>query len=301
MSLGHRISKKLMLMLACRFGSAAYWSVYSVAEKEFTSREESLNHFYWRSDQYLNYLELMPVNGFDGKVVLDYGCGPGNDIIGFIEKSKPLRLIGADVSGRSLEMARKRVAIHSGEVEFVKLDENSNFLPIPSNSVDYIHPSGVLHHVHKLEPTLLELFRILKLGGQMRVMVYNYDSIWFHLNTAYLERLKLPNFGADRSLYDIFKTTTDGKECPISRVYKPDEFLRIVTGAGFDGTYLGAAISMHELKILNQRFDAILDTRLEREHRNFLLELTFNNKNIPLYKNTYAGIDACFLFTKIRR
>lgn len=298
MGLGKRVSSKLKRLAASKFGSAAYWSVYAVAEKEFTSREESLNHFYWRSDQYLNYLDLMPVNGFDGKVVLDYGCGPGNDIIGFIEKSKPLRLIGADVSGRSLEMARKRVAIHGGEVEFVKLDENNTILPIPSNSVDYIHSSGVLHHVHKLEPTLLELFRVLKPGGQLRVMVYNYNSIWFHLNTAYLERLNLPSFGAGRSLYDIFKATTDGKECPISRVYKPDEFLEIVQGVGFNGTYLGAAISMHELKILDRRFDAILDIRFEKEHRDFLLELTFDNKNIPSYKGNVAGIDACFLFTK---
>ncbi|MEO5328816.1 MAG: methyltransferase domain-containing protein [Magnetococcus sp. THC-1_WYH] len=298
MGLGKRVFSKLKRFAASRMGSAAYWSVYSVAEKEFTSREESLNHFYWRSDQYLNYLNLMPVSGFDGQVVLDYGCGPGNDIIGFIEKSKPLRLIGADVSGRSLEMARKRVALHGGEVEFVKLDENNTVLPIASDSVDYIHSSGVLHHVYKLEPTLLELFRILRPGGQLRVMVYNYNSISFHLNTAYLERLKLPNFGAGRSLYDIFKATTDGKYCPISRVYKPDEFLGILRGAGFEGVYLGAAISISELKIFDRRFDAILDIRFEKEHRDFLLELTFDNKNIPLYKGNIAGLDACFLFTK---
>jgi SAM-dependent methyltransferase len=298
MSLVKRVYSKMKRLAASKFGSAAYWSVYAVAEKEFTSREESLDHFYWRSDQYLNYLDLMPVSGLDGKVVLDYGCGPGNDIIGFIEKSKPLRLIAADVSARSLEMAKKRVAIHNGEVEFVKLDENNTILPIASESVDYIHSSGVLHHVHRLEPTLNELFRVLKPGGQLRIMVYNYDSIWFHLNTAYLERLKLPNFGAGRLLSDIFRTTTDGKECPISRAYKPVEFLEKIRGIGFHGDYLGAAISMHELKILDRRFDAILDTRYEKEHRDFLLELTFDNKNVPLHKDHVAGIDACFLFTK---
>ena len=195
-------------------------------------------------------------------------------------------------------MARKRVAIHGGEVDLVKLDENRTIIPMDSNSVDYIHSSGVLHHVHKLESTLLELFRILKPGGELRVMVYNYNSIWFHLNTAYLERLNLPNFGAGLSLYDIFKKTTDGKECPISKVYKPDEFLEIVRGIGFEGIYLGAAISVHELKILNRRFDAILDIRFEKEHRDFLLDLTFNKYNIPMYKGNIAGIDACFLFTK---
>jgi len=294
----NRVFSKIKRVAASKFGSAAYWSVYAVIEKEFTSREESINHFYWRSDQYLNYLDLMPVSGFDGQVVLDYGCGPGNDIIGFIENSKPLRLIGADVSGRSLEMAKKRVAVHGGQVEFIKLDENNTALPIDSGSIDYIHSSGVLHHVNRLEPTLLELFRVLKPGGQMRVMVYNHNSIWFHLNTAYLERRKLPNFGADKSLEDIFRTTTDGKECPISRAYNPDDFLELCKSVGFDGIYLGSSISMHELNALRYRYDAILDNRLEKEHRDFLIELDFNKKNVPIYRGEVAGIDACFLFTK---
>jgi Ca2+-binding EF-hand superfamily protein len=33
--------------------------------------------------------------------------------------------------------------------------------------------------------------------------------------------------------------------------------------------------------------------------RDFLLELNFNDKNIPIYNGEVAGIDACFLFTKI--
>ena len=286
-------------MVASKFGSAAYWSVYAVAEQDFSSREQSLAHFYWRSDQYVNYLKLMPVNGFDDKIVLDFGCGPGNDLVGFIEHSRPKRLIGADVSSRSLEMARKRVARHNFKTDLIKLDENKPDIPLATNSVDYIHTSGVLHHVYKLDETLKELYRVLKPGGKLRVMIYNYDSIWLHLNSAYLERLKLRNFGANKSIQDIFRTTTDGKECPISRVYKSSEFLNIVQSIGFTGEYLGAAISMHELNILDRRFDAILDERLEKEHRDFLLDLKFDNKQLPIYRGNVAGIDSCFLFTKI--
>ena len=285
-------------MLASKFGSSAYWSVYAVVDQDFTSREKSLDHFYWRSAQYVNYLELMPVKGFKDSVILDYGCGPGNDIIGFIEHSRPKKIIGADVSRPSIEMAKKRVDLHNYEAQFVQLDEANPIISLPSNSIDYIHSSGVLHHVQRLNPTIKELYRVLKPGGQLRAMVYNYNSIWLHLNTAYLERLKIRKFGAGMSLDEIFKTTTDGKECPISRVYKPNEFLNMFCEAGFSGTYLGAAISMHELKILDRRFDAILDMRLEREHREFLLELDFDSRGIPHYQDNVAGIDACFLFTK---
>ena len=298
MNLMTRIIAKLKRIIASQFGSAAYWSVYAVTHDDFRSKEQSLNHFYWRSDQYINYLNLMPVSGLDGQVVLDYGCGPGNDLVGFIEKSKTKRLIGMDVSAPSLELARKRVLLHDGKVDFIKIDETEMAIPLDNESIDYIHSSGVLHHVKNLDGTLAELHRILKPGGQLRVMVYGQDSIWFHLNTAYLQRLKLKDFGGDTPLFDIFKATTDGKECPISRVYQPSEFLTILNSHGFTGEYIGSSISMHELNILDRRFDAILDPRLEKKHRDFLLELDFNSKGLPSFHGHLAGLDACFLVSK---
>lgn len=298
MNIVGRIGSKIRRVIAGRLGSAAYWSVYSVAERTFASREESVEHFSWRSDQYVNYLNLMPVSGLDGKVVLDFGCGPGNDLVGFLEFSRPQRLYAADVSERSIEMASNRIKWHPGQVEFIKLSERQPEISLPSESVDYIHTSGVLHHVHDLESTVKDLSRVLKKGGQLRVMVYNYDSIWLHLNAAYLERLKLADFGRALSLFDIFRATTDGKDCPIARVYRPSEFVCEMEKYGFSGRYLGAAISMHEMKILGARYDAILDTRLEKAHRDFLLELEFDKKGVPMYRGNIAGIDACFTFTK---
>ena len=99
-----------------------------------------------------------------------------------------------DVSSPSLELARKRVALHEGEVDFIKINENSAKIPLDSGSVDYIHSSGVLHHVKNLDATLAELYRVLKPGGKLRVMVYNQDSIWFHLKTAYLPKAQVENF-----------------------------------------------------------------------------------------------------------
>jgi hypothetical protein len=33
---------------------------------------------------------------------------------------------------------------------------------------------------------------------------------------------------------------------------------------------------------------------LAAEHRDFLLALTFDNKGLPRYGDTYAGIDGCY-------
>ena len=85
-----------------------YWTQHNVTSHEqYESRQASLEYFHWRNDQYFNYIELMPVHEQDHKNVLDYGCGPGNDLVGFGEYSKPRRLVGVDVSSTSLDQATR--------------------------------------------------------------------------------------------------------------------------------------------------------------------------------------------------
>ena len=112
--------------------------------------EDSLKHFHWRNAQYPGYIELMPVKGQDDKVVLDYGCGPGNDLLGFSVFSKPKQLFGVDVSKTALEESASRLALHNSKADLIHLEENKNLIPIDNESVDYIHTSGVLHHCKDL-------------------------------------------------------------------------------------------------------------------------------------------------------
>ena len=131
----------------------------------------------------------MPVCGQDDKCVLDYGCGPGHDLVGFGAFSKTRRLVGIDLSQSSLAEARDRLEIHNINAELFWLDSNVTKLPFADNSFDYIHTSGVLHHVPDPIKILLEFSRILKPGGMIRVMVYNYDSLWLHLYVAYHQNI----------------------------------------------------------------------------------------------------------------
>ncbi len=72
-----------------------YWTKHTVTgHLVFRSREHSLQYLAWRNSQYLFYEDLMPLDGHDGEIILDYGCGPGNDMVGFAEFSRPQRIIG---------------------------------------------------------------------------------------------------------------------------------------------------------------------------------------------------------------
>jgi ubiquinone/menaquinone biosynthesis C-methylase UbiE len=282
---------------AARRGSAAYWTVHMVPTDSFKSADNSLDLFHWRNAQYPGYIDLMPVSGQDGKVVLDYGCGPGNDVVGFAVFSNPLKLIAVDVSKSAIQKAQERLAVHGKTAEFIHIDEIDNTIPLPSESVDYIHSSGVLHHCANLEAVLKEFHRILKPGGEIAVMVYNYQSVWLHLYVAWMHQLERGRY-QNLPVLDAFRRTTDGEGCPIAHCYSPEQFLDLMQKNGFKGTFTGSAVSLTEMKCLEKRYDAIKDRRLPSEHRDFLSALTFDKRGIPYYKGSVAGIDACYKFKK---
>ena len=158
-----------------------YWNDHNVTlHHQFTTPAELLDFYRRRHEAYPGYIDMMPCHGQDGKVVLDFGCGPGHDLVGFALYSKPARLIGMDVSKTSLGQAQARLRLHGKEVELLHVPYDQEVIPLPSRSVDYIHCSGVLMLIQRPQDTLAEFARVLKPGGEIRCMVYNYNSIWVH-------------------------------------------------------------------------------------------------------------------------
>jgi SAM-dependent methyltransferase len=275
----------------------SYWTGHNVSNhQEFSGVEPSLAYFDWRNEQYPGYLQLMPVSGQNGRVVLDYGCGPGADLVGFGHFSRPSRLIGMDISARSLAEARSRLSLHGIAAELVHIDESHNRLPLADGSVDYIHSSGVVHHAEDPALVLHEFRRVLSPRGTCRIMVYNYNSLWLHLYVAYVKRIKEGLF-RDLEIRGAFARTTDGPTCPISRAYKPLEFVHLARECGFQCQFSGAAVSLFELSLLPLRFAAAADLDLPAEHRKFLLALTFDSHGCPLIDGHRAGVDGCYELT----
>lgn len=275
-----------------------YWSAHNVTlHRRFSSAEDSLDYFDWRNDQYPGYIELLPVHGRDGQVVLDYGCGPGNDLVGFSVHSKPKRLIGMDISAPSLEESRARLALHGAAAELMKIDEDAPSLPLPDESVDYVHCSGVLMCAKDPAALLREFKRILRPEGLARLMIYHKSSVWVHLYVAYF-LLEQDSAYRGLSLEEAFQRSTDGPACPINRYWTVQGFLRLAEEAGFRGEHLGNAASLHELSLLGRRFEAQQSPNLPSEHRRFLAALRVDDRGIPYHEGMVAGINACFELRK---
>lgn len=294
-----KILNKLTGKLRKTQDAASYWTSHNVTSHLiFKDADESLNYFHWRNAQYYRYIELMPVVGQDGKVVVDYGCGPGNDLVGFGSYSKAKKLIGIDVSSSSLQEANHRLSLHRIDAELIPLDQTEK-IPLGDGTVDFIHCSGVLHHVANPQTVLQEFNRILAPDGKLRVMVYHYHSIWLHLYVAYIKQIA-NEFFPNLPVRQAFSKTTDGLDCPISNVFKREEFAAIANEAGFQCKFLGAAVAVDEMIWLPRRLDAIKSRALNEEHREFLASLTFDSQGLPLYKGIYAGIGGCYELSRAR-
>lgn len=280
----------------------SYWTGHTVNSTPFPSAGASSRYLEWRFDEYPLFRELAGMWGdHHGETILDYGCGPGDDLTGYALHSGAARVIGLDISPTALGLAARRLALHgidSSRARLGQVRDGDPRIPLDDASVDFVNCNGVLHHTSSPESLLAELHRVLRPGGRGFVMVYNGDSVWVHLYVAFEKMLHDPAF-ADATLEDAFRRLTDGPECPISRFYRADGMRALCREVGFDAHYAGGYLSRHELAQLDAHWArAIADERLDETHRAFLRGLTFDRAGNPMTGGHHAGIGGVYHLRK---
>lgn len=284
-----------------------FWGEHVVEPTRFKSAWQSRRQLAWRASLYPLFTEFVNLYGHhDGQVVLDYGCGPGNDLVGYSIYTKARKVIGIDISEKALRLAQHRLSLHrveSERIELIQSSDTSEAIPLEDESVDFFQCLGVLHHTSHPEALLQEFHRVLKPGAESRVMVYNRDSVWVHLYAAY-EKLVLQNAFPGKNVYEIFHHTVDVEsdgtgKCPIARCHSWKEFSLICESSGFKTEYLGGYLSDVELNSMKKHFrQALRDERLDQEHRDFLNALTMDRRKLPMYQGKHAGIGGVFKLVK---
>lgn len=278
--------------------STEYWSRHHVTLDETTDLEASKRFIRYRRNRYIGISELMPTVGHDGKVILDYGCGPGIESASFGIDSHGINLICADVSEPSLAKANKLTDLHEINARFIKIDADGYETGLEDSSIDLIHCSGVLHHTVLPLKILNEFKRILKPDGSCQIMIYNYDSIFMHLYVSYILMVKLGKYKG-LSKREAFRMSTDGPTCPISEAWTVDEFIQMCRKSNLRCTFQGTAFDCkEELANLSLRFEAIYNEKLNAESREFLSNLRFDERGMPLINSRGAGMYSVF---KIQR
>jgi SAM-dependent methyltransferase len=279
-----------------------YWSRHTVNSTPFRSASESAAYLAWRFDEYPLFRNLMDLWGqHDGETVLDYGCGPGDDVTGFLIHTGARHVLAADISERALKLTASRLTVHGidpGRYRLLKLSDAEPQLPLADGSVDYVHCGGVVQHTTAPKRVLGELARALRPGGRGRIMVYNRDSLYFHLYTAY-ERRVLKGLFAGLEAEEAFAHNTDGPKCPISRAFRPREFCHLARAVGFETEFLGGYFAQIELDLWRSvAGEAAEDSRLADEHREFLRRVTDGVDGYPRFEGHYAGVGGVYAVSK---
>ena len=145
--------------------------------KDITSHPRGEEQYFLdlEAQRYRSHRHLLPwITSMEkGRSVLEIGCGVGLDT--FTMTKHGLNITAVDLTYVAIQTAIKRFRRHKLMALFTVAD--ACHLPFTDNSFDYVYSFGVLHHVADTEQSLREVFRVLKPGGEAKIMLYNRRSL----------------------------------------------------------------------------------------------------------------------------
>jgi 2-polyprenyl-3-methyl-5-hydroxy-6-metoxy-1,4-benzoquinol methylase len=158
--------------------------------------------------------ELMQTGDIAGKRVLEIGCGMG--LHSEMLARAGAKLTSVDLSPTSVKATKTRLDLKELSADVREMDAEA--LDFPSAEFDMVWSWGVIHHSSRTGRIVREIARVLRPGGQARIMVYNLEGMPAYIT---LVRRYLLGFWFGRSLDESLWRSTDGFS---ARFYTRDEF-----------------------------------------------------------------------------
>lgn len=113
---------------------------------------------------------------WEGKRVLEIGCGIGTDTISFAQQGA--RVTAVDLSPRSLEIAEQRASVYGLDerITFHQGDAETLAGTIPTEPYDLVYSFGVLHHTPNPARAVAQLEAFTRPGSVVKLMLYHRRS-----------------------------------------------------------------------------------------------------------------------------
>ena len=99
---------------------------------------------------------ILEMAGFEGKSVLDAGCGDGHYTNRFWDRGKPASMVGIDAAGEAIAVADH----HKGDRPIRYQVADAHSIPFPDNSFDLVLIQSILHHDDRPLDLITEAFRL---------------------------------------------------------------------------------------------------------------------------------------------
>ena len=164
---------------------------------------------------------------WQGKRVLEVGCGIGTDSINFARAGAELTAV--DLSSESLRIAQQRAEMLdvADRIQFVHANAEELTSAV-SGEYDLIYSFGVIHHTPRPERALAEMRALAAPAGMLRVMVYHRFSwkvLWILLAEGHGRFWKLDEL--------VAKYSEAQTGCPVTYAYSRRDGRELVERSGF--------------------------------------------------------------------
>jgi 2-polyprenyl-3-methyl-5-hydroxy-6-metoxy-1,4-benzoquinol methylase len=110
---------------------------------------------------------------WNGKKVLEIGCGIGTDTINFARAGAQVTAV--DLTEQSLQVARQRAKVFGLEdrIQFIQADAEKLSESVPVQPYDLVYSFGVIHHTPDPNRVLDEIRKYVTAESTVKIMVYN--------------------------------------------------------------------------------------------------------------------------------
>ena len=165
---------------------------------------------------------------WQGKRVLEVGCGIGTDSINFARADASLTAV--DLSGESLRIASQRADVMGvgDRIRFVQANAEELTSAVDDGPYDLVYSFGAVHHTPRPERALAEMRALVATGGTLKLMVYHRRSWKVFWIVAAQGRGRFWN--ADRLVTAHSEAQTG---CPVTFTYTRREGRELVERSGF--------------------------------------------------------------------
>ena len=194
-----------------------FWNENSCGEVLYLKGEDEIEAFKHQTSvryQLEPYIRTFAdFSSATNKNVLEIGVGLGADHQKFAEYGSFLK--GIDLTEKAINHTKRRFRIFGLNSELSVADAEN--LPFADESFDIVYSWGVIHHSPDVPKAVNEIFRVLQLNGEARIMIYHSRSIVGYMLWLRYALFRLKPFLTLRDIYDKYL------ESPGTKAYSVEE------------------------------------------------------------------------------
>jgi ubiquinone/menaquinone biosynthesis C-methylase UbiE len=173
----------------------------------------------WRK---IPFDSLIDFDSLRKKDVLEIGCGNGSHAQLLVEHARSYTGIDlTSYAAKSTTQRLKHVALN-GTIRQM----DAECMDFPDGSFDYIWSWGVIHHSANTRKIIKEMHRVLRPGGEARIMVYHRNFWNYRLFAGLIGGIVHGHLFKTKSFHKASQLMTDGA---IARLYTTDEWKALVS------------------------------------------------------------------------